>query len=535
MNKADDAWLPEPADLGLPSKFSEWRRHQPSAISFILGCDHRFSGLTAPVGSGKSLTAIAAAVIGGWRVLYLTSSKGLQSQIMHDFAHIGVVDIRGRNNYPCAVDKSLTCDQGPCVVGLHCQARGECAYWRAVRSAKESRLVVTNYSYWMAGQDAGVDLGRFDLIVADEAHSADEVVSRQLEVVLREDDLRQRWPGRLGDNVDRWRDWADEWGGVFTGEADALAQQIKDNGWSPYSVRQYTKLRRIANDVGRMADAGDDWLVEEEDARRVVRMGPVWPAPFMESALWRRVNRVLLMSATLTEKTLDLLGVGADDRARQEYPHSFPLANRLVTWVKTGVRLNFRTEIVETNKLMRVMDQIVDRREDRNGLTHTVSYARRDLYMASSRHRERMITHRSRDTEHMVWEFKRRGRTQPLIFVSPSVTTGYDFPGREAEWQIAMKIPYPDTTNKLVAARCKSDPEYASYVAMLQLVQMSGRIVRSETDVGETLIVDDNIGWFMKQYGEAMAPKWFRDAFRVAQVIPNPPKRRETGNAGEVE
>lgn len=516
--------LPSPATYGLPSKFTEWRTHQPTAIMSILTSDRRFKGLTAPVGSGKSLTAIAAAVIGGLRVLYLTSSKGLQSQLMHDFAQLGVVDIRGKNNYRCAVDRSLTCDQGPCVAGLRCELRGVCEYWAAVKKAVEARVVVSNYSFWMASQRAQIGLGRFDMIVADEAHSADEVVSRFLEVVLRKEDMRHWWPGQLGGELRPWVEWAEKRAPEMAMVADDMAQDIKDNGWTPRAVREYTKMKGMADAVDRVAHAGDSWIVEEEGSG-LVRIGPLWPSGYMEGTVWRGVGRVLLMSATLNAKTMDLLGVGEDERSCDEYPHSFPVRNRPVIVLKTGVRLNYRTPEIGVKKLMRVMDQIIDWREDRNGLVHTVSYARRDMYVAQSRHKERIMTHTSRDTERMVWEFKRRGQQSPLVFVSPSVTTGYDFPGREAEFQIAMKVPYPDTTNKLVAARCKEDGDYASYVAMMEMVQMSGRIVRTPEDVGETFIIDDTIGWFMKEYGKELAPAWFREAIRWEQVIPSPPER----------
>jgi Rad3-related DNA helicase len=198
-----------------------------------------------------------------------------------------------------------------------------------------------------------------------------------------------------------------------------------------------------------------------------------------------------------------------------DYPHTFPTENRLVVHVPT-VRMNHKTDRDGLKLWLSRIDQIIDKHITQNGIIHTVSYARRNMVTERSRHRERMLTHGSRDAEAAVARFKRDGG----ILVSPSVATGYDFPGDQARWQIIGKLPYPDTRNRLVAARCRADTDYAAYVAMMEMVQASGRIVRSEDDWGLTIVIDNNVDdWFMRQYGW-LAPKWFREAYRRSVVIP---------------
>lgn len=518
----NNSWPPQPTEIGLPSKFMRWRPNQPQAVVSIIDNPLRFFGLTAPVGSGKSLVAFGAAILDCKRMLYLTSTKGLQAQLLADFAHAGLVDIRGKNNYQCGLDDSLTCDQAPCSAGFRCPLKSECPFWSAVYRAQRAQFVVTNYAFWMSSQSAGISLGHFDMMVADEAHSGDEVVSMFLQASLKRSDFPYHWPGSSA-SFSGWKDWADHHAPAQAGLVTAMAEAIKDGDWTPYSMKQFVKARQVRDSLDRIASADEeDWILELEGD--TVKIGPVWPRNYTEAALWRGIRKILAMSATMNSKTLEMLGISDEDCLLEEYPHRFPLKNRLVTHVNTGVRLNFRTEILEMKKLIRIMDQIVDRRVDRNGLVHTVSYARRDLYLASTRHRELMMTHGRRDAESQVHAFKRRGRREPVILVSPSMTTGYDFPGREAEWQILMKLPYPDTTSKLVKARSEQDKDYPSHVAMMELVQTSGRIVRSEADVGETLIVDDSIGWFMKRFG-GMAPRWFREAYVNVAGVPDPPER----------
>ena len=43
-------------------------------------------------------------------------------------------------------------------------------------------------------------------------------------------------------------------------------------------------------------------------------------------------------------------------------------------------------------------------------------------------------------------------QTSGTVLVSPSVSTGYDFPGRECEWQFICKVPFPDGRAKIQQA-----------------------------------------------------------------------------------
>jgi len=154
------------------------------------------------------------------------------------------------------------------------------------------------------------------------------------------------------------------------------------------------------------------------------------------------------------------------------------------------------------------IDQILDRRQDRKGIIHTVSYARRDYLMAHSRHRSMMLSHTSANTSEVVNQF--RLAKSPCVLVSPVITSGYDFPGAECDYIIIGKIPYPDTRSPLYQARTKTDSDWGAFLAMETIVQLSGRGTRSEEDKCEVLIVDDNWTWFWPRYKQ-FAPRWFHD------------------------
>src|SRR4051812_19333851 len=92
---------PTPGDLGFPAKFDRWRDNQPEAIEQSIFSPQRVIANCAPTGFGKSQCYITQAVIEGGRTCFLTGTKGLQDQLEKDYSSMGLVSIKGKDNYTC--------------------------------------------------------------------------------------------------------------------------------------------------------------------------------------------------------------------------------------------------------------------------------------------------------------------------------------------------------------------------------------------------------------------------------------------------
>jgi Rad3-related DNA helicase len=251
-----------------------------------------------------------------------------------------------------------------------------------------------------------------------------------------------------------------------------------------------------------------------------IQFAPIKVSDVCQAVLFREVPKILLTSGSINYKTGELLGITDDDCTIDEYPHTFPLESRIVYLLK-GARMNAKSDGESIQDWLWAADSIIKDRLDRKGIFHTTSYSRRDFVMAHSQYKHHMMSHHKRDVLQMVDEFK--SAKAPKVFVSPSVTTGWDFPYQACEFQILGKVPYPDSRNVITAARNEVDPEYGAYIAMQQIVQACGRGTRAEDDHCENFIIDDNFGgWFLKRYGK-FAPKWFRDSLTRRMFAPEPP------------
>jgi Rad3-related DNA helicase len=521
--------FPSPSDLGAVG-YSTWRHHQPSAILSITDTDKRFVGSVLPTGAGKTLTVVGAALLAGRRTAFLTSTKLLQEQYLRDMATSGMVEVKGQANYECIAfqdehralrDKTWHgCDEGPCRAGLYCtrkptQDEGDiekgCLSYDAVARARRSRLVVTNYKYWMHANRFRPELGRFDCLVLDEAHHAPTELADFLSTRLDAADMQLLGSGgpRTQDSAGAWADWAKS-------HEKALRSLLEERPQSRAELRKHRHASRVANKLSSLVDMAEgDWVIQSHNS--AWHFDPVWVANYKEK-LFRGIPHIVFTSATFTHKTAAMLGVGSGDLEWHEAPSDFPVARRPVYFCPT-VKLDYRADESQVRLWLATVDNFLRRRRDRKGIIHAVSYERAKLIRRYSEFAPSMILNEKWDTKDRVAEFRSAG--PGAIFVSPSVTTGYDFAGAQCEYQVIAKIPFPDRRNPVTAARTAHDPEYPAYIAMQELVQAVGRGMRSADDQCETIILDSNASWFMRKHRD-LAPDWFMAAYQRVDTLPDP-------------
>jgi ATP-dependent DNA helicase DinG len=542
----DASVLPVPTEFGLPPKFNRWRPGQDAAVLAAIDSPHRFVVQNMPTGSGKSLAYMAQAALTGGRTAILTSTKGLQQQLIRDFHAMGLVEIRGQNSYPCiALDKDgplhdlvdhremqgkiPSVEDGPCHVGVQCPVKHKCDYFVAMNVARSSTLLVTNYAMWMTAHEfTEGKLGDkdFDLLICDEAHDAADQVGNFVAVEISNWEIQSLLgtkPLQDGSTNDAWREWAAFHAAKMKAKIDDLEMTIKelrqDGTRIPGSMlRQARSLKRLNRKLGMLTHMRGEWVTEQQPSNYL--FSPVWPAPYCERYLFRDIPKVVLVSATIRPKTLQYLGVARTDADFKEYDSTFPREHAPIIHVPTA-RLSFRTDPTQVQLWARRIDQIIGPRLElgRKGLIHTVSYARQKDVYRNSEHRAQMLIHAPDNTRMVVERFKKM--TGAGVLVSPSVTTGWDFPYDECRFQIIGKVPFPDVRGALQKSRTTSDPDYRNYLTVMELVQMVGRGMRAEDDWCETFIIDDNIGWFVWQQ-KHLFPKWFLDSFRKVAFIPLP-------------
>jgi Rad3-related DNA helicase len=101
--------------------------------------------------------------------------------------------------------------------------------------------------------------------------------------------------------------------------------------------------------------------------------------------------------------------------------------------------------------------------------------------------------------------------TKPTVLISPSLYLGVDLKDYLSRFQIIVKVPYPDLTDRKISAMKERDPNWYNWNTILRLVQAYGRSIRSKEDFANTYILDSSISYLIRNARE-MLPKWFSDA-----------------------
>ena len=135
-------------------------------INFAIKKGFRYIILEAGTGIGKS--AVATTIANMYEDSYiLTMTKQLQEQYLDDFSDM-LVEIKGRGNYKCNYKGS--CDF--CIKAEYNLRRcSDCEYNLALKKAKESKNVITNYDYFYYASVASQILDPRELLILDEAHN----------------------------------------------------------------------------------------------------------------------------------------------------------------------------------------------------------------------------------------------------------------------------------------------------------------------------------------------------------------------------
>lgn len=523
-----------PQEVGLPPKFQTWRPAQEDAAVEMLDSTRRIKVLSVPTGGGKTGAYVAAALLDQGRTAIGTATKGLQNQLLDDFASIGLTDVRGRSNFQCVTRPGISCESG---ASLGCAQRRKttCPYFAQYADGCSSSLLTTNYSYWTAASlytdglfirdpDKSVT-NPFSLLVCDEAHDLpDEITSAAgCEITQRDLDYHIRAPFPPSpERITNWREWASIHLVRLTHEYDLARQSMRDlTQVDESTIKRIMHLKELNSRLKRITTMTGPWVVDS--TRYGFSLEPLWPAAYVEPLVFQSIPSVVLTSATVNRKTLQYLGLDTGVNGNcsfVEYDAVFsPERNPL--YQVPSVRVSHKMEMYEKRHWLSVIDGILDNRLDRKGIIHTVSYDRAAWIMANSRHREWMIGHgKSSELPGVLHEYLHS--RPPAILVSPSVGTGLDFPYDDCEYQIIAKVPFPDSRSQIMQARKLDDSEYDAYLMIQNLVQQVGRGRRTQDDRCENFVVDEQIKWVMFKYSH-LTPKWFRKLYQRCDMIPAAP------------
>ncbi len=497
-------------------------------IESALGSGKKFIILEAPVGFGKS--AVAAALCRHLRSAYvLTSTKQLQEQYSADF---GFTTVMGKSNFTCQVPTSsgrlVACSKGRCEADWtlsecpyyltfdqyedhlkrlcdrdsKCEKlfRGNgklCTYYKQKWDSFRQDVTVGNYAFFFSELRFTEDVRKRRLLVCDEAHDLERQLVGSASFTLKASSVRQYHAGAgkqfdipyeegMDGNAAAWLETLgaakETLRGFFEAHEGDLTMQ--DRLTSCRALRE-----ALEGFTEELKAAPENWVVS--GVRKSVTMDaygggaasvdevvfqPLDVAAYT-SQLFDTAETVLLMSATVFSEALlcKTLGIPEESACFVKVAEStFPVENRRI-YAMDIVQLNRATMEASLESIAKAVDAIMDRHAGERGVVHTTSYhqARYIIEHVSERNRARLVTTEGSTARSEL--LHTHGMTGASVLISPSLYQGVDLKDDLARFQVIVKVPYSDLSDRRTQVKMQRDKGWYDWQTALRLVQTYGR------------------------------------------------------------
>jgi ATP-dependent DNA helicase DinG len=436
--------------------------------------------------------------------------------------------------------------------GSRCPEYDPCWLTRLKRSAAESQLVVVNHHLFFADLAVrsayGSVLPDYDTVVFDEAHLLEEVAtlyfgtqvgSGHLEELARDAErLAARAGGpaqggcgasalrgaahefflelraRLRDEPGRVRFEPRERGGpdlesvqvdlerALEGlEREAVALGGDEEGGTALAERARS-LREATSRVLHRQDPAFVYGMELRGRHAVVlSASPIDVSGLLRENLFERLAACVLTSATMTvDGSFDFFArrLGLEQAATAVVESSFDHRSQAVLYLPRGMPEPAAPRFLE--RALDVIESLLDTTEGRAFLLFT-SYANMERVHAALARRERwpLFLQGQGTKVALVEAFRRTPRA--VLLGTTSFWHGVDVPGEALSLVIVDRLPFDVPTDPLVAARIErirgggGNPfgEYQLPLAVLELKQGLGRLLRSRADRGILAVLDPRL------------------------------------------
>jgi Rad3-related DNA helicase len=405
-----------------------------------------------------------------------------------------------------------------------------CHYFHQKWIGLRSSHTVYNYRYFLSDVFYAGSAQKRNLLVLDEAHQLESQVGDFRSFTIHRNSLRSlriQMPERKVEDIETWIEFCsvlrDRLAAFVEKANDIIERSNQKTSIEPYTEKNIIDaLEREANIVSVLEDIQrkkDNWIVSniqrDQDTDQLVKVTlmPLEVSGYIQPIL-DKGSIALFMSATILSKEYLCRTAGLNPEkvkfVRIE-ESDFPIENRPIHMMNVAW-LNAKTMGENMPKIVNAIDNIMAIHRNEKGIIHTTSYSQLQFIRDNIKpeNASRLIetgVHLDRN-EVLAKHYTSK---KPTVLISPSLHLGVDLKDDLSRFQVVVKVPYPDLTDKRVSEMKKRDPRWYTWNTVLRLVQAYGRSVRSRDDHATTYLLDSSISYLLKS-SQNLVPKWFTEA-----------------------
>ena len=404
-----------------------------------------------------------------------------------------------------------------------------CHYYHQKWIGNLSTHTVYNYRYFLSDIFYAGATQKRKLLVLDEAHQLENEVGDFRSFTVRKNMLpflKMHMPDSNIEEIETWLDLCiklKERLFEFTEKAEGIIERSNQKvALEPYTEKNLIdalelekNLTAVINDLRANKS---NWIVsgiQRDSANQLVKvtLTPLDVSSYFDAIL-DKGSVSLFMSATILSKDYLCKTTGLEpDKVKfiRVEDSDFPVKNRPIHMMNVAW-LSAKTMNASMPKISQAVDNIMSIHRNEKGIIHTTSYSQLQFIRdnVSKENASRLIETASSIDRSEVLK-KHYESDKQTVLISPSLHLGVDLKDDLSRFQIIVKVPYPDLTDKKIAAKKDRDPKWYTWNTVLRLVQAYGRSVRSSEDHATTYVLDSSVSFLLKN-AQGLMPRWFTEA-----------------------
>lgn len=544
-----------------------WRKGQQDVIIEVIKTYFDKSKnvviIDAPVGSGKSLIGMAVAWILNEQKLkgyILASDLSLQEQYEKDFDRFNLHwgSIKGVDNYLC-IDNMEKNSLGTCRIRnkpprtMPCY--DSCPYFVVRDLASKSPTALLNYAYWLIMQNyvnKTIDEPLFPprhFTICDEGHKILDIIqnhysprfdpktTEKLEKLTKffavfkvKDhyiDYRniQRCIEKLfkTENQDKLHEILleiEESFEEYLPSIETLKTKVNDDYPDTDPPKEWREALWLSDWLKDLHCKVEDFneIIDKTSVRNIVKnptgeneltFNCLQESYMMHKYFHQWTGFTILMSATFADPTKYLKSIALKDAKYIKMESTFDFSKSPIYFYNQR-RMTYNQIDENLPWLFSKINEILEHHHNQNGVIHTASYdlALKIFVGLSNKNKKRILVYNGSEEKRQVLEILKRNKNK--VIMGPSLLEGLDLKDDWSRFQIFAKVPYLSLSDKFVATKLKIDPDWYRWKAIINVLQGSGRSVRSETDWAITYMLDGALADLIHNNRKAFPPEFMK-------------------------
>ncbi|MDD3175150.1 MAG: ATP-dependent DNA helicase [Candidatus Nanoarchaeia archaeon] len=430
-----------------------------------------------------------------------------------------------------------------------------CPYELAQNLAKSSQIIITDYYYMFHPSIRNKFLKKINkklensIIIVDEAHNLHDrikdLASVQVSTIILSRALKEAKKYKLTDIEETISNIASILRLLLGTEQEKYIEKEKFvkllssiTNYHEFTEGCYRHAEIIREDqkqsyIGALAYFLDSWIGTDEGFTRIIsRKKGIKEDTFTlsyrcldPSIIAKEVltesNTVILMSGTLTPTDMysKLLGFDESKTEQIEFPSPFPHKNRLnLIIAKTSTKYTTRSD-AQFQEIAKTLVQVINATPGNSAIFFPSYFLRDQIYEFMSGVEKTIFKEEAEmnrdEKEEVIKKFKGYKKTGAtlLAVIGGSFGEGIDLPGDELKTVVIVGLPLTKPDLETDALIKYYDEKFGKgwdygyvFPAFNKVIQSAGRCIRSETDKGVIIFLDERYAW--KNYSRCFPQSW---------------------------